>query len=175
MINTLYQMGNDALKNQGRVVISPISPLSEMLQALQFRITTLPSIPEYKIEYNEFSYKGYKVSLAKPGESLDRSASFTFRVDKYWKVYKALRAWGELIYNHAIDDAGLGDSEAVRTSIEIIVDNGPHWVFTGCIFESLDGIDLDNTDDGTPIDCTFHFKYLGVAMVQDPAIVASAQ
>ena len=158
-------MGNDALQNQGRVVISPISPVSEMLQALQFRITTLPSIPEYNIEYNDFSYKGYTVSLAKPGESLSRESSFVFRVDKYWKVYKALKAWGELIYNHGAGDAGVGDSDAVRTDIEIIVDNGPHWIFTGCIFRSLSEIGLDNTDDGTPITCTFTFKYLQVNMI----------
>ena len=87
MVNTIYQMGNDALQNQGTITISPISAISEIAQQLQLRITTLPSIPEYKIEYNEFSYKGYTVSLAKPGESLSRSSSFTFRVDKYWKVY----------------------------------------------------------------------------------------
>ena len=156
-------MGNDALQNQGRVIISPLSVLN-MVQALQLRIKTLPSIPEYKIEYNDFSYKGYTVSLAKPGESLSREASFTFRVDKYWNIYKMLKAWGELIYNHAAGDAGLGDSDAVRTPIQIAMDNGPTWTFTGCIFMSLSEIGLDNTDDGTPIECTFTFKYLDVKM-----------
>ena len=165
MVNTIYQMGNDALQNQGTITISPISAISEIAQQLQLRITTLPSIPEYKIEYNEFSYKGYTVSLAKPGESLSRSSSFTFRVDKYWKVYKALRAWGEAIYNHNAADAGLGDNDALRTSIQIKMDNGPTWVFTGCIYESLGEIGLDNTDAGTPLTDTFTFRYLEVKML----------
>ena len=165
MVDTIYQMGNDALQNQGKVVISPLQML-DMVEALQLRITTLPSIPEYKIEFNEFSYKGYTVSLAKPGESLSRSASFTFRVDKYWKVYKMLRAWGELIYNHSAGDAGVGDTDAVRTPIAISLDNGPSWTFTGCIYESLSDISLDNTDSGTPLTCTFTFRYLNVLMTE---------
>ena len=165
MVNTIYQMGNDALQNQGTVTISPISQISQMLQALQLRITTLPSIPEYKIEYNDFSYKGYTISLAKPGESLSRNSSFTFRVDKYWRTYKALRVWGEAIYKHDAGDIGAGDSDALRTSIQIKMDNGPTWVFTGCIFESLGEVGLDNTDSGTPITTTFNFRYLEVHML----------
>ena len=164
MVNTIYQMGNDALQNQGRVIISPLQML-DMVEALQLRITTLPSIPEYKIEFNDFSYKGYTISLAKPGESLSRAASFEFRVDKYWNVYKMLKAWGELIYNHAAGDVGLGDSDAVRTPISIAMDNGPTWTFEGCIFESLSEIGLDNTNAGDPITCTFTFRYLGVTML----------
>lgn len=165
MIDTLYQMGNDALQNQGKVVIAPLEVL-DMAEALQLRITTLPSIPEYKIEYNDFSYKGYTVSLAKPGHSLSREASFEFRVDKYWKVYKMLLDWGKLIYNHNDNDSGLGDSDAVRTPITISVDNGPSWTFTGCIFQSLSEIGLSNTDDGSPITCTFTFKYIDVQMIE---------
>jgi len=165
MVDTIYQMGNDALNNQGRVIISPITPL-DMIDALQFRITTLPSIPEYKIEYNDFNYKGYTISLAKPGESLSREASFTFRVDKFWRVYKMLKAWGKLIHDHDNGDAGLGDCDAVRTPMSIIMDNGPTWTFTGCIFGSLSDIPLDNTSSGDPISCTFTFKYLTVNMTE---------
>lgn len=164
MVNTIYQMGNDALNNQGKVIISPLQVL-DMVEALQFRITTLPSIPEYKIEFNDFSYKGYTVSLAKPGESLTRSATFDFRVDKYWNVYKMLKNWLKLIHNHEEGDAGLGDSELVRTPISITMDNGPTWTFTGCIPEGLSDIALDNTSAGDPLTCTFTFRYLGVNMV----------
>lgn len=163
--DTVYQMGTDALQNQGRVIISPISALSEIAEALQFRITSLPSIPEYKIEFNDHSYKGYTVSLAKPGSALSRATSFDFRVDKYWKTYKALRAWGKMIYDHENGDAGLGDNDAMRTSITISMDNGPSWVFSGCIFESLSEINLDNTDTGTPITCSFAFRYIEVRMI----------
>lgn len=163
--DTVYQMGNDALQNQGRVIISPISVISEIAEALQFRITDLPSIPEYKIEFNNHSYKGYTISQAKKGSSLTRESSFTFRVDKNWKVYKALRAWGKAIYDHENGDVGLGDTDAVRTAITISMDDGPSWVFTGCIFAGLDAISLSNTDDGTPITCTFTFKYIEVRMI----------
>ena len=165
MVNTIYQMGNDALQNQGKVIISPLGTVLDMLEALQFRITTLPNIPEYKIEFNDFSYKGYTVSLAKPGESLSRSSSFVFRVDKYWNVYKMLKRWLKLIYDHEQGDAGLGDTDAVRTSMTIAMDNGPTWTFTGVIPESVSDIGLDNTDSGTPITCTFTFRYVGVNMI----------
>lgn len=166
MVDTIYQMGNDALQNQGRVIISPLQML-DMVEALQFRITSLPTIPGYKIMFNDFSYKGYTISLAKPGDDQSRTSSFTFRVDKYWKVYKMLRAWGKVIHDHTADDAGLGDNDAVRTPIQVSVENGPSWVFTGCIYESLSDIDLDNTDSGTPITCTFTFRYLTVDMVEN--------
>lgn len=166
MVNTIYQMGNDALQNQGKVVISPLGNVLDMLEALQFRITTLPSIPEYKIEFNDFSYKGYTISMAKPGESLSRNSSFTFRVDKYWNVYKMLKRWLKLIHDHEQGDAGLGDNDAVRTSISISMENGPTWVFTGCIPESLSEVGLDNADSGTPLTCDFAFRYLGVNMIE---------
>ena len=158
MIDTIYNLGADAMDNQASVVIDPINGMTHT-DVMKFRISTF-KIPKYGIEFYDISHKGHTISRAKKGNTEEKTLTLPFRVDRNWEIYKELKNWGKAIYDHEEGDSGLGDIPEMRTRVTVIVDEGPTFIYEGCIFSSLPEVQFDQTSEGEPITVDFEMKYL---------------
>lgn len=181
MVDTIFQFGEDALNNEASISIDisslGVPTLKDLIgqDELKFRATTF-SVPEKRIRTYTQSYKGFEIERWKSGTEMSRELSITFRVDKYWRVYRFLRGWMQAIsdiegdgsyYPDASDNSILRTTATIQQVIntlnangdtsEAIVNNG--WVFTGVWPKALPDIEFDTTDEGSQITvaCTFGF------------------
>lgn len=167
MIDTIYRLGDDALDNQGIIIIDPLPFLTE-IEPLQFRISTF-TIPEFPIPSYTVNYKTQKFN--KPGGRIDTPNSFTFsfRADKYWKIYQELRTWKNIIGD---DDTGamaedvVNGQSSIRTNFSVMtldsndVITSPGWQFTHAWLQSLGSVSFDQTASGDPISVDVTLEYV---------------
>lgn len=181
MVDTIFQFGEDALNNEANISIDVsslgVSTLRDIIgqDELRFRATGF-TVPSKSIRTYTQSYKGFEIERWKAGTDMTRELSITFRVDKYWGVYRFIRAWMESISN--LEGEGyyypdVSDNSILRTTATIqqianvlgsngnmsesIVNNG--WVFTGVWPKSMPDIAFDTAVEGdqVTIDVTFGF------------------
>lgn len=97
-IDTLLEVGSDAMTNLYELVLSEGTFSSATTQALTVRCKsfTPPSISQgtYKVYY-----KTANVDKAKPEVTLDRKFSVSFRVDSQYDIYKALQKQKAITFN----------------------------------------------------------------------------
>lgn len=185
MINAIFKSGEDALNNEAIITIdinNLLPGLRDMIdsESLSFRAVDY-SIPQKGVRTYEQSYKGFSIERWKAGVDITREVSITFRVDKYWKVYKFLKAWIELI---ASDNGGytpdVSSNSVLRTSISIQsiiaqtqstgeskeVNTSPEWSFVGAYPKSIPEISFDQTAEGDPIQISVPFGFLDYQSVE---------
>lgn len=179
----IFELGDDALDTEGVVMITDeggdtSSSLTQSdtdnsniygtASALTFRATAY-TIPAMNIATYTVNYRGDKFTRPKAGNSADTlTMTISFRVDKYWKIYNALRKWKNSVANN-YTGVDYGDSASSNRKIIYIstVDSmgnetGEHWTFRKAIITQLNAINLDQASDGTPITATATFAFLTV-------------
>ncbi len=148
-IDTVYAVADDALENQFEVIIPPFPGVIDISNTM-VRVTEI-SVPETKIDVYTIDYKTQKFTKPKGQNATPNEFSFTFRVDKYWKIYEGFENWLKLIIDQdsgaMSPDVGVpGSSSLIRVPIDVIpVDSNAvvtkkGWTFTGCFINSLDGV-----------------------------------
>jgi hypothetical protein len=94
MIESVYKQGDDALVNMAELQF-PVFNLFGLADPLKFRTTQI-SIPEYMVGAYEVHWKTQRFEKPSGKDDSPKTMTFTFRVDKYYTVYKALMAWWQL-------------------------------------------------------------------------------
>lgn len=160
MLDILFKMGDDAVDNEGIIVIEPL-PFMSTTEALQFRITSF-EIPEFVQEAYSVRYKTQEFEKPKASITTSKDFTFSFRVDKYWSTYDDLLTWKQLIGN---DDTGaiaedvnpITGSSSLRTNFSVFpVDSNGNvtykgWKFTNAWIKSLGSVSFDQTSSGDPL------------------------
>ena len=169
MIDTVYELGDDALDNHAEITVNPFALFGPLANALKYRTTTI-SIPEFTIGEYEVHWKTQK--FPKPAGKDDTPKTFTtgFRVDKYYTVYKSLLAWWQYICNSdsgamAEDVGAITRTSNIRTDIlvktidsqGVVTNEG--FRFTNAYIKSLAGISYNSEGGTAPItlDITWNF------------------
>lgn len=169
MLDILYKMGDDALDNEGIIVIEPL-PFMTMTEALQFRISSF-AIPEFTQESYTVRYKTQEFDKPKASITTSKDFSFDFRVDKYWTIYDELLAWKQMIGN---DNTGIISEDvnfatgtsSIRTNFSVFpMDSNGNvtyggWKFTNAWITSLGGVSFNQAGSGEPLSVTVSLKYV---------------
>jgi len=161
-IDAVYQTGDDALQNFAEMELSPFPLFGPLKDALKFRTTQI-DIPGFEKGSYEVHWKAQK--FEKPSGKDDTAKTFTstFRVDKYYTVYKALQAWWQYICNSdsgalAEDVGAITGTSNIRTDILVkTIDTQGITTNEGFKFErvwlkSLAGFGY-NVTSGDPLEC----------------------
>lgn len=182
MINTIFQFGEDAFNNEANISID-ISKLPEALSSLigqdtlKFRATSF-SIPERNLLTYDQSYKGFTIQRWKPGTDMTRTTDVTFRIDKYWNVYRFFQAWQKLISDISGDGAtypDVSDNSILRTEMTIqqtalalnqetggqeekILNTG--FIYTGVWPKTVGNVEFDTTSEGDVQTVSVTFSFL---------------
>lgn len=160
MIDSVYIQGDDALQNFAEIEISPFPLFGPLREALKFRTTAI-SIPGFTMGSYEVHWKAQKFNKPSGKDETEKSFMTTFRVDKYYTVYKALMAWWQYICNSdsgalAEDVGAVTGTSNIRTDIMVhTIDTQGITTSEGFKFErawlkSLAGIQYD-VSNGEPI------------------------
>ena len=168
-IDTVYAMGDDALANFAEIELSPFTHFGPLKDALKYRTTQI-DIPGFEKGSYEVHWKAQK--FEKPNGKDDTAKTFTstFRVDKYYIVYKALQAWWQFICNS--DTGALAEDVSATTGTSLIrTDLMVHTIDTlgvttteGFKFErawikSLAGFGY-NVTSGDPLECQITWSFV---------------
>ena len=171
IVETIFSTGDDALGYEYLVTLGPL-PYLDLATGLTLRTTTV-EIPETAIGVYEYDYKSEKI--VKPNGKNDTAKEFSveFRIDKYYNVYKAFKAWSAALVNPVTGgnagDNPLGISNGLRIPIQISTGTFDvegnfyptlqNWGFTGCFPVRVGGVTLDN-QSAEPLMCSVTFNYL---------------
>lgn len=164
-IEQILQLGDDAIANSWEIILPPfpgaIDPISTAL-----RITDL-TIPGISVGNYDIEYKTQKFTKPNGKITTTNTFDFTFRIDKYWKVYEGLENWLNLIGNNESGimspDVVTGLPSLIRIPIDVIpIDsNGvvtkKGWSFTGCWLKELDGVTFNQSGTVLTAKATFDF------------------
>ena len=95
-IDSVYSQGDDALQNYAELELSPFPLFGPLKDQLKFRTTQI-DIPGFVKGAYEVHWKSQKFEKPNGKDETPKTFTSTFRVDKYYKVYKALQAWWQHI------------------------------------------------------------------------------
>jgi hypothetical protein len=168
MIENVYQQGDDALANMAELQF-PIFNLFGLADPLKFRTTAI-SIPEFAILTYDVHWKTQK--FEKPGgkDETAKTMNFTFRIDKYYTVYKGLMAWWQFICNSdtgamAEDVGAITKTSNIRCDFQVrVVDSNnvtttEGWKFFGAWIKSMASVEFSQ-DSGEPLTCAVTMSYV---------------
>ena len=154
-IDTVFNAGDDALTYEWQMSFGPI-PYLDVATNFNIRCQSVDippiTIGEYSIEYKTDT-------IVKPNGKNTTAKEFTteFRVDKYWKLYNALRLWSNSIVSTSggVATDSLNGVSTIRIPITIttgmtdidgnFVPTGGLWSFTGSWPKSVGNPTLDNS------------------------------
>jgi hypothetical protein len=170
-IDSVYQTGDDALGNMAELEITGFSLFGPLAAALKFRTTQI-AVPGFTMGVYEVHWKSQKFEKPSGKDETEKTFSFTFRVDKYYTVYKALLAWWQYICNSdsgaMAEDVGAvttPPASNIRTDVfvktrdtqETITNEG--FKFTGAWIKSLAGFSYD-VASGDPLTCEVTMSFV---------------
>jgi hypothetical protein len=167
-IDSVFSQGDDALGNIAEIFINEFSLFGPLKDALRFRTTAI-NVPGFTMGYYEVNWKSQKFEKPSGKDETEKTFSFTFRVDKYYTVYKALLAWWQYICNSdsgalAEDVGAVTGTSNIRTDIIVkTVDTQNVTTNEGFKFErawlkSLAGFSYDvSSGDPLTVECTMSF------------------
>lgn len=189
MVDTIFQFGEDALNNEASISIDVSSLGSSALKdivgqdELKFRAVEF-NIPQKTIRTYSQSYKGFEIERWKAGVEMTRELTITYRVDKYWNVYRFHRAWMELISDLEGDGSyypDVADNSILRTTAtiqqlantldsngnasETIIGNG--WIFSGIWPKSMPEVTFNTTSEGDQVELQITYGFLNYRMGDD--------
>jgi len=168
MIESAYQQGDDALQNMAELQF-PVFNLFGLADKLKFRVTQI-SIPEYMVGSYEVHWKTQKFEKPSGKDESPKTMTFTFRIDKYYTVYKALMAWWQFICNSdtgamAEDVGAITRTSNIRCDFQVrCVDSNnitttEGWKFFGAWIKGIAGIEFDETS-GEPLTIAITMSYV---------------
>jgi hypothetical protein len=168
-IDSVYQQGDDALGNFAEIEFSPFSLFGPLRDTLKFRTTQI-TIPGFTKGMYEVHWKAQKFEKPSGKDDTDKTFSSTFRVDKYYTVYKAMQAWWQYICNSdsgalAEDVGAVTGTSNIRTDIMVkTVDTQGVVTNEGFKFErawikNLAGFSYDVTS-GEPLTCELTWSFV---------------
>jgi len=168
MIESVFKQGDDALLNMAELQF-PVFRFFNMPEELKFRTTNI-SIPEFQVGSYEVHWKAQKFEKPSGKDETAKTMSFTFRIDKYYKVYKALQIWWQYICNPATgamaeDVSPQSDTSDIRCDFQVRcvdtrgVTTTEGWRFSGAWLKSLAGIEFDE-NSGDPISIAVTMSYV---------------
>lgn len=167
-IESVYKQGDDALQNMAELQF-PAFNLFGLADPLKFRTTQI-DIPEFQIGSYEVPWKTQKFEKPSGKDETPKTMTFTFRVDKYYTVYKALMAWWQYICNSdsgamAEDVGAISGKSNIRTDFQVrVVDSNnvtttEGWKFVGAWLKGMAGVSFDQTS-GDPITVQVTVSYV---------------
>lgn len=167
-IDSVYAQGDDALQNMAELQFSAFN-LFGIADPLKFRTTQI-DIPEFTVGTYEVPWKAQKFEKPSGKDETPKTMTFTFRVDKYYTVYKALMAWFQYINNTgtgamAEDVGAVSKKSNIRTDFQVkVVDtNGvtttEGWKFNKAFIKSMAGVSFDQSS-GDPISVQVTVSYV---------------
>jgi hypothetical protein len=167
-IDSIYSQGDDAVGNVAEILISDFSLFGPLKDALKFRTTQI-NVPGFTMGAYMVPWKSQQFEKPSGKDETEKTFSFTFRVDKYYTVYKALLAWWQYICNSdsgalAEDVGAVTGTSNIRTDIIVKtidtqgVTTNEGFKFERAWLKSLGSISYDVTN-GEPImmECTMSF------------------
>jgi hypothetical protein len=165
MIDILPVISDDAISSQFMVVI-PAFPGTIDLVNTNLRVTTI-HIPdsvmgEYFVDYQSRKYP-------KPNGKIEteNNTTFTFRIDKFYNVYRGFMTWRKLIGDDVtgiINPDYLNGTAANRINFQVVPINvagvvlSKGWTFLGAYPKSVSGFDFDVTG-ADPLTCTVTMNF----------------
>lgn len=181
-LSEIFAQGDDALNTEGVImiaedgatrpengIVSTSADNSNIIgpsSALTFRATTF-SAPETKVSTQEIGFRGDKFTRPKAGNSGDgHTMELTFRVDKYWKIYNALREWKNKISNNYTGIMYGDSASSNRKTIFIDTldangeETGEHWTLNKAFIKSLGEVAMDQASEGDAITTSVTFGFL---------------
>ena len=122
-IDAVYTTGDDALQNFAEIELSPFPLFGPLKDRLKFRTTQI-DIPGFVKGAYEVHWKAQKFEKPNGKDETPKTFTSTFRVDKYYVVYKALQAWWQYICNSdsgalAEDVGAVTGTSNIRTDIMV--------------------------------------------------------
>lgn len=168
-IDSAYATGDDALANMAEIEFSPFSLFGPLKDDLKFRTTQI-NVPGFTMGKYEVHWKAQKFEKPSGKDETEKTFSFTFRVDKYYTVYKALQAWWQYICNSdsgaLAEDVGAATGTSnIRTDVMVhTIDTQGVTTSEGFKFErawltGLAGFSYDVTS-GDPLMCEITMSFV---------------
>jgi hypothetical protein len=168
-IDSVYQLGDDALQNLAEIELSPFPLFGPLKDALKYRTTQI-DIPGFEKGAYEVHWKSQKFEKPSGKDDTQKTFTSTFRVDKYYTVYKALQAWWQYICNSdsgalAEDVGAVTGTSNIRTDIMVkTIDTQGITTSEGFKFErawikSLAGFGYQVTG-GDPLECQITWSFV---------------
>jgi hypothetical protein len=168
-IDSVFATGDDALGNLAEILIPEFSLFGPLTEKLRFRTTGI-EVPGFAMGVYEVPWKSQKFEKPSGKDETQKTFTFTFRVDKYYTVYKALLAWWQYICNSdsgalAEDVGAVTGTSNIRVDIFVkTVDTQGITTNEGFKFErswlkELTGFSYDMTS-GDPLTCTVTMSFV---------------
>jgi hypothetical protein len=168
-IDSAYAVGDNALANMAEIEFSPFSLFGPLKDALKFRTTQI-NVPGFTMGSYEVHWKAQKFEKPNGKDETEKTFTFTFRVDKYYTVYKALQAWWQYICNSdsgalAEDVGAVTGTSNIRTDIMVHtidtqgVTTNEGFKFERAWLKSLQGFSYD-VASGDPLTCEVTMSFV---------------
>lgn len=169
-LDSVYQTGDDALANMAEIEVAPFPLFSPLADALKFRTTNI-DVPGFNVGSYEVHSKTQKFEKPSGKDGTNKTFTSTFRVDKYYTVYKALLAWWQYICDSdtgamAEDVGAVTGTSNIRTDIRVrIIDSNGIVTNEGYKFEKawikeLPGFSYDISSGETPLTCAITWSFV---------------
>jgi len=168
LIDQVYTQGDDALKNFAEVELSPF-PLFGLKDKLKYRTTSI-TVPGFSMGSYDVHWKAQKFGKPNGKDETAKEFSTTFRVDKYYTVYKSLLAWWQYICNSntgalAEDVGAITGTSNIRTDIfvktidtqGVVTNEG--FKFERCWIKQMGDLSYD-VSSGEPLDCSITWSFV---------------
>jgi hypothetical protein len=168
-IDSVYQTGDDALANFAEIELSPFPLFGPLKDALKYRTKQI-DIPGFEKGVYEVHWKAQKFEKPNGKDDTPKAFTSTFRVDKYYTVYKAVMAWWQYICNSdsgalAEDVGAVTGTSNIRTDIMVkTIDTQGITTNEGFKFErawikSLAGFGY-SVESGDPLECQITWSFV---------------
>jgi hypothetical protein len=168
-VDSVYATGDDAVANIAEILIPAFSLFGPLKDQLRFRTTQI-NVPGFAMGSYDVHWKSQKFEKPSGKDETEKTFTFTFRVDKYYTVYKALLAWWQYICNSdsgalAEDVVAVTGTSNIREDIIVkTVDTQGVTTNEGFKFErawlkSLAGFSYD-VSSGDPLMCEVTMSFV---------------
>ena len=168
-IDSVYALGDDALGNMAELEVGVFPLFKDLKENLKFRTTAI-NVPGFAVGEYMVAWKAQQFPKPNGKDETPKTFTSTFRVDKYYTVYKALLAWWEYICNSdsgamAEDVGAISGTSNIRTDLQVrVVDTNGITTNEGFKFEKayikeLSGMDY-SVDSGDPLFCNITWNYV---------------
>jgi hypothetical protein len=168
-IDSVYVQGDDALQNFAEIELSPFPLFDSRKDALKYRTTQI-DIPGFTMGSYEVHWKAQKFEKPSGKDDTEKTFTSTFRVDKYYTVYKALQKWWQYICNSdtgalAEDVEATKGTSSIRTDIMVKtidtqgVTTNEGFKFERAWIKSLAGFGY-NVTAGDPLECQITWSFV---------------
>jgi len=157
MIDTVYNMGDDAFSNLFDISLEPISYIPDVGSTL-LRVQNF-TIPGTGTDTYEVHHKTQRITKPSGKQNDPKEFSFDIRVDRNWVVYRGLILWKNAVSNQVSGAVGADNplsNNRANISVWAVTPTGipipglGSWTFKGCFPQNVGDVSFDYTS-GDPI------------------------